>query len=31
LDPSRVLPDRRLPADLSLPGHLPAHEPPRVS
>src|SRR3954452_22167499 len=26
LEPSRVLPERRLPADWSLPGHCPAHE-----
>src|SRR3954466_7049148 len=26
LDPLRVLPERRLPADSSLPGHIPAHE-----
>src|SRR4051812_50078654 len=25
-EPLRVLPDRRLPADWSLPGHWPAHE-----
>ena len=26
LEPSRVLPERRLPADWSLPGHWPAHD-----
>src|ERR1035437_4976051 len=26
LDPLRVLPERRLPADWSLPGHTPAHD-----
>jgi hypothetical protein len=25
-EPLRVLPERRLPADSSLPGHIPAHE-----
>ena len=25
-EPLRVLPDRRLPADWSLPGHIPAHD-----